>query len=211
MQIAETIGCSVVGSELQPDLVECARDIAKRCKLDTVSFIAGDFLDFPEDEGGFDALTSVLCVLHFPLAQRPAMWAKAASLLKDGARVYLEDFFLRIDADGQRCAFSATEVELLSKEIAIDKGELPTRAEYVLALEAVGFCDIEFEDVSADWSAFVTERYGLWVSGKERTVGVHGEGTWASLEVFYRSMRTLFTSGKLGGVKLTATLKKTAP
>lgn len=202
LQIVDTIGCEVVGSELQEDVASCARDIARRCKIEKASFVSGDFMQLESKyDNTFDALVSILCILHLPVAARSALFTKIFELLKSDGSVYIEDFFLKTN-NGKACEFSEKEQVLLKDEVAVPNALLPTQDEYVKTLTTCGFAEVKFEDVTKEWIEFTKKRLEKWNEDKDRVTRIHGENTWTELKVFYTSVYTLFASGKLGGAKL---------
>jgi cyclopropane fatty-acyl-phospholipid synthase-like methyltransferase len=146
---------------------------------------------------------SILVILHVPMAARVSLFRRCFDLLKPGGKLYIEDFFHR--AGGKE--FTDAEIDLLQNEVSIPDGFLPTREEYISQVESIGFCDVDFQDASAEWTAFTAERLGVWRENKERHERVHNSATFESLDRFYAAVVALFQGGTMGGVKLTLTKK----
>ncbi|GBG26485.1 Sterol 24-C-methyltransferase [Hondaea fermentalgiana] len=193
----------ILGVELQADQVEVGNKITEvagfdldRCKLVAADFLSEDFILPPASA---DGLVSWLCVLHMGDAGRKKMWERTASFLKPGAKIYIEDFFKLGDK------FTDEEITSLREDIYCEAEELPTMEEYIKELEAVGFKDINFDDQTETWTAFVESRFDAWNDAKDRTLRVHNEATFNDLGYFYEAMVKLFQGGNLGGVRLVAT------
>ncbi|TFB01041.1 hypothetical protein CCMA1212_006898 [Trichoderma ghanense] len=178
-------GVDVTGVELQPEIHQLAELITQRNGLsEHVRSVNADFatlcLDAPVDH-----VISFLCILH--IADRDTLFSKAASALKTGGKMYIEDYFARTT---------------LSKDVS-DKLRniascpyLPSRDRYISDLAKAGFKDIQFEDMTEEWAKFVHERA---VSNRQRGT------TAAPLTLFYDTIDALFAGGELGGARITAT------
>ena len=66
-------------------------------------------------------------ILHIPLEKRYVLFKKIFSLLKPGAKMYIEDYFAG-------APLTDAEKESLSKDVYIPGGELPTKEQYVTTL-----------------------------------------------------------------------------
>lgn len=141
-------------------------------------------------ESKVDHIVSLLCILHIP--DREKLFSKAASLLKAGGRIYIEDYF----ATG---SLSPTTSTVLND--AVSCPYLPGKAEYVAQLEKAGFADVHFEDVTDVWAEFVHAR-ALEYRKKE------GEKDFEeNLARFYAAVDGLFAGGEVGGVRINCTLR----
>lgn len=209
MKLAHEAKCEVVGLELQKDVCECANFLAHKCELyPRVQFLPGDIMDDSHalNEGAnarlFDGMLSLLCILHIPANVRGPLFKKCRSLLKEDAALYIEDFFIQSDDEGTPCELSAKEAQLLTNEVAVPDGKLPTQGLYLQQLKEAGFGEVEFHDVTDEWTQFTTERHNSWVAMKTRHVEVHGLETWSNLDIFYGAVRELFQGGKLRGCRI---------
>jgi cyclopropane fatty-acyl-phospholipid synthase-like methyltransferase len=117
----------------------------------------------------FDAAVSWLVILHIPLSLRAALFARIFSLLAPGGRMYIEDYFFRGPEP-----FSAEELSLLSEQVFVPDGALPSREEYEATLKEAGF-EVEFRDVSDEWTVFTTQRLSAFEASKKRHVDVYNQ------------------------------------
>lgn len=116
--------------------------------------------------------------------------------------MYIEDYYIKADK-----SFRPNEVELLTTQVSVPDGELPSREEYISQCRSAGFQEVEFQDMTPEWTDFVCGRLSGWRVNRQRHIKVHNKRTWFSLERFYSSVVELFEGGSLGGAKLF--LKKT--
>ena len=182
---------NVVGVEYQEEIHSRAVLINGKngLKDSEVCSINGDILQV-DLENKVDHIVSLLCILHIP--DREKLFSKAASLLKEGGRFYIEDYFARGPLS------PATSTVLRN---AVSCPYLPTKAEYITQLGKAGFVDVHFEDVTAIWAEFVHAR-ALEYRKKE------GEKDFEeSLARFYDAVDGLFAGGEVGGVRISCTLR----
>lgn len=178
-------GVDVTGIELQPEIHQLAEKITERNGLAAgVRSVNADFTKLTLDKP-VDYIISFLCILHIP--DRDTLFQKAASTLKQGGKLYIEDFFART---------------ALSKEVGdqlrdvVSCPYLPSRDQYISDLEKAGFRDVQFEEMTEEWAKFVHERA---VSNRQKGTSE------APLTLFYDTIDALFAGRELGGVCLTAT------
>lgn len=200
----------VVAVEMQEDIHQKASELTKRCQLDdTVTHFLGDLLEVDLDTvnggtGSFDAVVSWLTFLHIPDKRR--LLSICSQMLKYPSKgknelcsvrpcMYVEDYYMREP-------FTSSEIESLEKDVYCNN--LPTKEEYIKAIESSGFEEIVWEDKTADWTKFVQERLSSFRADKKRFVDIHGEATYERLLHFYNSTVALFEGGHLGGVRLRA-------
>lgn len=197
----------VVGVELQSDQVDIGNKLSEAIGLDASRLIIVQ-QDFVGDDnkglplpGTVDAMVSWLTILHLSKAQRTKCWRKTWDMLKPGAKIFVEDFFTR----GSQ-GFSTAELEHLSRDVFCDGTQLAFQEkEYVGELEQAGFTDVQFQDMSDEWTVFCNERLRLWVENKDRHVRVHNHETFEDLQEFYKVVANLWNGGNLGGCRVTAT------
>jgi len=193
--LAAQSGCRVTALELQPDLHETGAELTRRCGLDgRVAHRCGDILDGPPSAGAFDALVSWLVFLH--IADRRRLFAACRGALRDGGRMYVEDFSKRREP-------SPAQWDALGEKVRCTY--LPTAAEYRTALEDAGFRDIVVEDLSADWTAYTADRLARFRERRARHVAVYGTDVAAGLDDFFATIAGLYAGGVLGGVRILAT------
>ena len=204
-------GCNVIGVELQDDVATLGNELSKLCDFDKkVHIISGDFTDTsvsllpgPCVDNSYDAAFSILVILHVPMESRVSLFKRCFDLLKPGGKIYIEDFFMKPSGD----VLTEEEICLLRDEISIPDARLPTREEYIAQVKECGFDEVDFHDVTEQWTAFTTERLGIWCEQRERHERVHNKATWESLHTFYSAVVSMFQGGKMGGVKLVMTKK----
>jgi sarcosine/dimethylglycine N-methyltransferase len=192
--IASTIGCHVTALELQPELSSVAEGLTARCGLDhLVRHVSGDVLDGVPPPLGYDAVLSILCVLHIP--DRARLLARCIEALRPGGRIYLEDFTkLR----------EPTAAQWDALRIKVQCPYLPTPTEYVEHLIAAGFVDVELTDVSAAWTAFTADRLAAFRAASTRHRRVHRDDVVDGLDDFYATVAGLYADGVLGGALVSA-------
>lgn len=177
-------GVNVTGIELQPEIHDIAQTITARNGMaDHVRSINADFTKLAMREP-VDHIVSFLCILHIPA--RANVFGKAASLLQDGGTIYIEDFFARE---------TLTQMSACQLRDIVSCPYLPSRGQYVADLEAAGFTDIQFTEMTGEWTDFVHARAVEYAQSA---------GHEASLMTFYNTIDGLFGSGQLGGARIMA-------
>ncbi|KAF6830430.1 methyl transferase-like protein [Colletotrichum plurivorum] len=185
-------GVATTGVELQGDIHEIASVINDRSGAGAGAVsVNGDFLELsPELMGApVDHIVSFLCILHVAEKQREALFGKASDLLRPGGRVYVEDFFARTTMD---------EGTLSTLRESVSCPGLPDERGYVEQLERAGFEVLSWVDVSTSWSEFVHQRAVEF----RRDFAADAE-----LTSFYNAVDEVFSSGQVGGVRITCRKK----
>ena len=192
--LAHTIGCHVTALELQPALHAIGADLTRRCGLEgRVTHLCADALNHPLPPASFDAVVSLLAILHIP--DRPRLFSRLAQVLRRGGRCYLEDLC-------QRAPFSPRDLRDLR---AVVCGVTVTGpGDYAADLTAAGFVDVMATDLTDDWAPYAAERLAAWRQNHGAYACVHGEGAYAAQERFYSVIARLYDSGSLGGIRLEA-------
>ena len=192
--MAERTDCRVTALELQSDLHDVARSLTARCGLaDRVEHVCGDVLTAALEAGAYDGVVSWLALYHINDPDR--LFARLHGALRPGGMIYIEDFFRRGD-------FTADEQPILAEVIYAQS--LPLRPEYIGYLEAAGFRDILFEDMTARWMPFVIERAAAYRARLPEHRALHGDDVTDALDNFYDGVATLFRGGSFGGLRVTA-------
>ena len=197
----------VTGIELQRENHELAQLITARNEdagvVEMVRSVNADFLSLTPQSlfGGrdgkpvlsswprFDHIISFLCITHIPEAARSALFQQAALFLKPGGTLYIEDFY---DNSGPGSHLTAQEVENLQTVMACPY--LPSASKYITDVQSAGFEQVEFEDVSAKWRAFVRARAERYRAEERQD---------AELRRFYDVVAEML-EGNVGGVRLSA-------
>lgn len=188
----------VTGVELQPEVHELAETITRKNAeervVKNVRSVNADFLTLTEDDiygqderVPFNHALSLLCIMHLPQSARRPFFEQVHRYLKEGARIYIEDFYQRKPLiDGERAK--------LRNLVACTF--LPTESEYSATVAEAGFDAIEFEDVTEHWRDILVARAKKYKAKANKS---------PDLEKFYDTVAELFLGGNLGGVRLTAT------
>ena len=188
----------VTGVELQPEIHELAETITRRDAekhvVQNVRSVNADFLTLTDDEVygqnervPFDHALSILCVMHLPQSARRPFFEQAHRYLKEGGRIYIEDYY-------QRKPLTDDERAKLRNLVACTF--LPTKSEYSATVAEAGFDAIEFEDVTEHWRDILVARAKKYKATENKS---------SDLEKFYDTVAELYVAGNLGGVRLTAT------
>lgn len=192
--IAGETGAAVTAVELQADYDAVARDLTARCGLsDRVAHERADFLTFEPGEGAFDHAVSWLALFHIP--RRPDYLARTARALRPGGMFFAEDLYLVEPPD-------ADEEEDFQRHLF--PNSLVRRDVYRQGLEDSGFEIVQFDDMTADWSAFTAERLTAFRANRAAYTDVHGEDGYATIETFYDKMAGYFARGLVGGIRFAA-------
>jgi cyclopropane fatty-acyl-phospholipid synthase-like methyltransferase len=192
--LAHTIGCRVTALELQPKLNAIAVDLTQRSGLsERVTHVLGDALAYPFADAEFDAVVSLLAILHIP--DRPRLFERLARALRSGGGCYVEDLCAR-------APFSPDDLRDL-REIVFGVS-VTSIEDYAKDMRAAGFVDVAATDLTSDWAPYAAERLRSWRQNHEPYARVHGEGTYGAQEKFYSLIARLYESGSLGGVRLVA-------
>ena len=203
--VARVSDCDAFGVELQADLAEAANKLSTMCGMDgsrenlpKCEVKEGDLLKMGTDQFGgekFDALKSLLVILHIPQVERPPIFDKMVQLLKPGAPIVIEDYVMLKP-------FSTEIKHKLATEVYAQ--ELPTLVSYRRQLEDAHLVDINFIDLTATWTKFVTTRRDAFIANKDWFVGIQNEKCYEDLLRFYNAVVACFESGELGGFRITA-------
>ena len=190
-------GCSVVGIDIQSQLVDTGNSVTRLVGLENqVTLVSGNVCDnlplYVENEK-FDAFMSLLVILH--IANREQLFDRLYNQVKDGGVFLIEDM-VALDA-----TFSPEETRI-AKDV-IGSPLLPTMDEYRRHLETAGFVDVEFEMLTQDWIKWCIDRSDQYEASKEVQIKNFGEKIYTQRSLFYADVKTLFLSGKLGGVRIT--------
>ena len=81
---------------------------------------------------------------------------------------------------------------------------LPLRQDYIATVEAAGFTDVRFTDMTASWADFVAARAAAYRARLADHATLHGADVAGGLDAFYQAVVKLFRGGHFAGVRLTA-------
>lgn len=196
--LAHRSSCHVDALELQPDMSAAGEELTRRCALQhKVTHHTGDFLAWQEPEEAqqdYDAVVGLLCFMH--IDDWLELFRRCFERLAPGGFVYMEDFFLR------QPGISEQETRLLRDDVFCPT--LRSRQEIEALLKSAGFASVEFQDVSAKWEPYVTQRALEFEANLNKHIAIDGEKVAQSLSHFYGSVARLFLGDYVGGFTLVA-------
>jgi len=197
-------GCTVDGFDIQPDLVEKANEVAalvglkERVKFTAMDVCSKEFGERTKTGALYDGYYSILVNLHIPKEARVAMFQNIGRAVKETGALCIEDYILR----SSEIQMTAEETKTLKEVVGV--AYLPTKQEYREQLEAVGFVDVHFEDMTEIWTQFTVERERQFLADRKKFIDLYGEASYLKMEKFYTTVPRMFLGGRLGGVRITA-------
>lgn len=203
-------GGQYVGVDVQADLVEKAQELVQRCGMqEQVKYLAGDFIALANTDqagllgaGSFTHFISMLVFLHVP--DRSQMLRSAHTALAPGGAFLIEDY-VALDDHGRITSTSnsvTTEERTLLQEV-VHANSVTTVAQYKSDLEAAGFVDVQFENITPKWKPWIKARCDKYADNKAAAVAMHGETVFTDRSYFYSIVKKLFMGGHVGGVRIT--------
>ncbi|XP_078676747.1 sarcosine/dimethylglycine N-methyltransferase-like [Branchiostoma floridae x Branchiostoma belcheri] len=190
--LAWRTGCQVTALELQRDHHETGEVLTARCGLsERVKHVCGDVMDIDLGHGSYDLVTSWLVFCHIP--DKKKVSERCLQHLKPGGNMLVEDLFALAD------------LSEVSEDIGVNYFDLANLQDYKQQIADAGFVNVQVEDLTADWKDYVQDRLKTFISSEDRHVRVHGRPTYQALHGFYSSIVRLFTSGCVGGGRISAT------
>ena len=146
-----------------------------------------DFSKFEE----FDAIFSVLVVLHIESSKRVDLFKNLYKSLKPGGKIFLECFCFPEDASKYDNILS-----ICGESTSF--GVLPTRAEYLGHLRAAGFEVVESQDPTASFTTFTKERHEAYLAKYETYCQFYGKELADQSRDFMGNMYQGFLAGVEG-------------
>ena len=192
--LAHKTGCTVMGVDIQEQLVDASRELTKRVQLDgRVQFVAGDFLtSAAELTEQYDHFISMLVFLHIPV--RKPLFDLCFERLKPGGTFVIEDFYEQLPL---------RPAEVCTLRTVVGATSVVPLSTYKAQLEAAGFVDVECVDLTSLWRQWTKARHKAFVTTKAQSIATHGQDHYAARSKFYQAIDSLFEGGRLGGVRIT--------
>ena len=190
--------CNFHCVELRKDFNEIAQELTQRTGLDQqIQYLTGSILSSQVTDAllpnSFHNIISFLTFLH--IEERDKLLEICFNSLQENGCIYLEDYVANCEL--------TPEVKTTLKEV-VQAPYVPTREAYRYHLEQAGFTDICFIDLTTKWKPWVKERYEKFIASKEESIPIFGQAVFEHRSGFYRTVRDLFQSGKIGGSLITA-------
>lgn len=191
--LAAEAGCEVHGIEIRGDLVDTAETLTDRVGLtDQVEFTAESISTVELRTEEYDSLVAWLVLLH--LSDRTKVLSKCHEALCPGGTVFVEAIVTDDPSKTERRRYA----EVVEVPDPVSETELTEE------FHTAGFEDVVTCDLTTAWSRWTAVRYDRFRSRRDRFVRLHGHGTYERRAEFYRTVRDLFASGAVRGIRLTA-------
>jgi len=150
----------------------------------------------------FNAIFSVLVILHIEKKFRLKLFKNMANHLHVGGQMFIEDFIFPTKTKNMSDqVYDSVISKLIGLGSLVSHGELPIMSEYLETLESAGFTVISYEDVSDSFKTFVQARLKAYKNEKlyAKKVNLHGEenGPRQFLK-FFETICEMFNTGYLG-------------
>ena len=190
-------GARVTGIDIQPQLVDAGNQVSELVGLsDKVCLVSGDVTSLSDrfEKESFDAFISLLVILH--IENRQSLFSSLFLALKAGGGFLIEDM-----VHVGETPFTAAELGI-ARDV-VGSPYLPNICEYANHLREAGFVDVEFEILTPSWVQWCIDRSDQYNASKEEQIRLNGEKVFNQRSSFYAHVKTLFLSGKLGGVRIT--------
>jgi SAM-dependent methyltransferase len=198
---------NLVALEFVPEISSLAKNLTQRSEVSgCIQHVTGDITKLDGDTLivnidpsiqvlPFQAAQAVLTLLHVFDIEKAL--ANVFPLLEDNGIMYIEDFWV---LDSEKVSEQAKEH--LEKRVGCPR--LPmTQSEWNATLTGVGFCTVEFEDVTANWRPWIYERASEYEQMMDRHIRVQGQQGATHMLEFYQTMDTLFST-ELKGCRIVA-------
>jgi len=192
--LAHRFGVRVTGVDLTHSRCAAGARLTALVRLGpVVRHVRGDAQVLPFRAGAFDAAVSQEGLLH--VADKEAVLAECARVLKPGARLAFSDWIARPrlgDNERRRLYEWMAAVSLQSLD------------GYRGLLARAGFDGILAEDLSGEWITILRARLRMYRGLREQTVARLGQARYDEYNQLYGFFVDLVEAGKLGGGRFSA-------
>ncbi|MFQ6106036.1 MAG: arsenite methyltransferase [Thermoplasmata archaeon] len=128
----------VIGVDMTPEMIEKARENAKKGGFENVEFRLGEIEDLPVDDNSFDVIISN-CVINLS-PDKESVFKEAFRAVKPGGRLFVSDIVLLKELPEAVRANMEAYIGCLSGAVGKD--------EYIGLIEQVGFRDVSIRKES---------------------------------------------------------------
>ena len=191
--LAHRYGALVTCIELNPDRALGASELCERVGLArSVRIVRADVARVPLINNSMDAVISQEALLHVP--DKKVALSEAFRVLKPGGRLTFTDWATHE---------SLNQADAQSMWRGIAAQAIESFVTYPKLLQAVGFRDVQTEDLTSEWARILEERFAMYRRLREETQRI---GTPSGDGDFYRSyarLVELVQGGTLGGGRFT--------
>lgn len=191
---AHVHGVDVTGLDLTPDRVAGAALLTRAVGLsDRVRVLEGSVTNAPIADAVMDAVVSQEAFLHIP--DYPGAVAEACRVLRPGGRAVISTLSSPrpLDADDE---------ELLRRGIGLMVA--PSMAEWEATFRQAGFARVATEDLTEQWAEVLRGRLRMYLALRDETAAAGAPTGDAWFHRAYPRFVELISTGRLGGVLITA-------
>lgn len=139
-----------------------------------------------------DAVISQEALLHVP--DKKAALSEAYRVLKPGGRLSFTDWATHRALDG-------ADTQSMWRGIAAQS--VQSFATYPQLLRAVGFKDVQTEDLTSEWARILEERFAMYRHLREETKRMGTPSGDSEFYISYARLVALVQAGNLGGGRFT--------
>ncbi|WP_323769111.1 class I SAM-dependent methyltransferase [Antarctobacter sp.] len=191
---AHHVGCHVTGIDLTVSRIEGARRLSEMCGLgDKVTFLAGNALDMPFPDAGFDVALSQEAFCHIP--DKPRLLVEIARVLKPGGRLAFTDILSTPLTTPDALVRLAAEMTFR---------DLASADNYRAMLADAGFDVLSVDDLGAEWRDILIDRLAMYRSLKDQTIDRFGPAHFQKWDSAYDFFVSRYATGALGGGRFLA-------
>lgn len=182
-------GCRVMGVDLHKPRTESAIALTERVGLDDkVSYLCGDAVQLDFEDNTFDAALSQEAFLH--ITDKEALLNGCRRVIKPGGRLGFTDWIVR----GKLSEAVQNRLRDIIAAVGIVASD-----NYLTLLEASGFSQVQFEDISEWWQGILRNRLEMFKSLRKETERQFGKERYDQYIAAYTVFVEQIEEGNLGG------------